>query len=157
MATAVEEAYQYGRAGTQAERDAVYKASKTEPHYISLLPHLNLKTENIKKFLSEKSGNAGSTLAQTTYGLEGTQPELSADKFDKNAPCQTLVIQLGKPGVGFDPDEVYNLVLDAYSQRQFQVTVENVEILRNILYSGVWVKYEMIHRKRTETGETKGK
>ena len=130
VATAVEEAYQYGRAGTQAERDAIYKASKTEPHYISLLPHLNLKTENIKKFLSEKSGNAGSTLAQTTYGLEGTQPELSADKFDKNAPCQTLVIQLGKPGVGFDPDEVYNLVLDAYSQRQFQVTVENVEILR---------------------------
>ena len=35
--------------------------------------------------------------------------------------------------------------------------LENVEILRNILYSGVWVKYEMIHRKRTETGETKGK
>ena len=130
VATAVEEAYQYGRAGTQAERDAIYKASKTESHYISLLPHLNLKTENIKKFLSEKSGNAGSTLTQTTYGLEGTQPELSADKFDKNAPCQTLVIQLGKPGVGFDPDEVYNLVLDAYSQRQFQVTVENVEILR---------------------------
>ena len=130
VTTAVEEAYNYGRAGTQAERDALYKASKTEPHYISLLPHLNLKTENIKKFLSEKSGNAGSTLVQTTYGLEGTQPELSADKFDKNAPCQTLVIQLGKPGVGFDPDEVYNLVLDAYSQRQFRVTVENVEILR---------------------------
>lgn len=130
VTTAVEEAYNYGRAGTQAERDAIYKASKTEPHYISLLPHLNLKTENIKKFLSEKSGNAGSTLVQPTYGLEGTQPELSADKFDKNAPCQTLVIQLGKPGVGFDPDEVYNLVLDAYSQRQFQVTVENVEILR---------------------------
>lgn len=128
--TAVEEAYNYGRAGTQSERDAIYKAAKTQPHYISILSHLNLKTENIRKFLTGKSGNAGSTLVQPTYGLEGTEPALSADKFDKTAPCQTLVIQLGKPGVGFDADAVYNQVLDAYSQRQFLVTVEDVEILR---------------------------
>lgn len=28
--------------------------------------------------------------------------------------------------------------------------LENVEILRNILYSGVWCRYEMIHQKRCE-------
>lgn len=26
--------------------------------------------------------------------------------------------------------------------------IENVEILRNILYSGVWCRYEMVRRKR---------
>lgn len=31
--------------------------------------------------------------------------------------------------------------------------LENVEILRNILYSGVWVKYSAIYQKRNETGE----
>ena len=129
--TAVEEAYAYGRTGTQSERDAAYKASKTQPYNIAILPYLNLKTENIRKFLTDKAGNSGSTLVQTSYGLEGTEPELSAEKFNKNAPCQTLVITLGKPGVGFDPDDVYNQVLDAYSLRAFLVTVEDVETLKD--------------------------
>ena len=128
---AVEEAYAYGRTGTQSERDAAYKASKTQPYNIAILPYLNLKTENIRKFLTDKAGNSGSTLVQTSYGLEGTEPELSAEKFNKNAPCQTLVITLGKPGVGFDPDDVYNQVLDAYSLRAFLVTVEDVETLKD--------------------------
>ena len=128
---AVEEAYAYGRTGTQDERDAAYKASKTEPHNIAILPYLNLKTDNIRKFLTDKSSNSGSTLVQTSYGLEGAEPELSADKFDKNAPTQTLVITLGKPGVGFDPDTVSNQVLDAYSQRSFLVTVEDVQTLKD--------------------------
>ena len=68
---------------------------------------------------------------QTTYGLEGAEPVLAADKFDKTAPTQTLVITLGKPGIGFDPDTVYSQVLDAYSQRVFLVTVEDVKTLKD--------------------------
>lgn len=128
---AVEEAYAYGRTGTQSERDADYKASKTQPKNIEVLPYLTLKTENIRKFLTEKAGNSGSTLVQTTYGLEGAEPVLAADKFDKTAPTQTLVITLGKPGIGFDPDTVYSQVLDAYSQRVFLVTVEDVKTLKD--------------------------
>lgn len=127
---AVEEAYAYGRTGTQDERDEAYQASKTQPYNIAVLPYLNLKTDNIRKFLTDKAGNSGGTLVQTTYGLEGAEPVLSADKFDKTAPTQTLVITLGKPGIGFDPDEVYDQVLDAYSQRTFLVTVEDVETLK---------------------------
>lgn len=33
--------------------------------------------------------------------------------------------------------------------------IENVEILRNILYSGVWTRYELVHEKRTKNPETK--
>ena len=128
---AVEEAYAYGRTGTQSERDAAYKASKYEPKNIAVLPYLNLKTDSIRKFLTQKAGNSGSTLVQTTYGLEGPEPVLSADKFDKTAPTQTLVITLGKPGIGFDPDAVFNQVLDAYSQRIFLVTVEDVKTLKD--------------------------
>ena len=127
---AVEEAYAYGRTGTQSERDAAFKASKTQTHNIAVLPYLNLKTANIREFLTDKAGKPGNTLVQSTYGLEGAEPELSAEKFDNDAPTQTLVITIGKPGVGFDPEEVYNQVLDAYSQRVFLVTVENVETLK---------------------------
>ena len=127
---AVEEAYAYGRTGTQNERDEAYKASKTQPKNIAVLPYLNLKTDSIRKLLTDKAGTPGNTLVQTTYGLEGAEPVLSADKCDVNAPAQTLVITLGKPGIGFDPDAVYNQVLDAYSQRIFLVTVEDVKTLK---------------------------
>ena len=129
--SAVEEAYAYGRTGSQSDREADYKASKTQFKNIEILPYLTLKTENIRKFLTEKAGNSGSTLVQTTYGLEGAEPVLAADKFDKTAPTQTLVITLGKPGIGFDPDTVFNQVLDAYSQRVFLVTVEDVKTLKD--------------------------
>ena len=127
---AVEEAYAYGRTGTQNERDEAYNASKTQPKNIAILPYLNLKTDNIRKFLTDKAGKPGNSLVQTTYGLEGPEPVLSADKCDVNTPAQTLVITMGKPGIGFDPDAVYNQVLDAYSQRVFLVTVEDVKTLK---------------------------
>lgn len=128
---AVEEAYAYGRSGTQDEREEAYKASKTQPKIIAVLPYLNLKNDNIRKFLTDKAGKPGNTLVQTTYGLEGPEPVLSADKCDVNAPAQTLVITLGKPGIGFDSDAVYDQVLDAYSQRVFLVTVEDVKTLKD--------------------------
>lgn len=129
--SAVEEAYAYGRTGTQDEREEAYKASKTQPKIIAVLPYLNLKNDNIRKFLTDKAGKPGNTLVQTTYGLEGPEPVLSADKCDVNTPAQTLVITLGKPGIGFDADAVYNQVLDAYSQRIFLVNVEDVKTLKD--------------------------
>lgn len=128
---AVEEAYAFGRTGTQTQREEAYNSSKTQPKIIGVLPYLNLKNDNIRKFLTDKAGKPGNTLVQTTYGLEGPEPVLSADKCDINAPAQTLVITLGKPGIGFDPDAVYNQVLDAYSQRVFRVTVEDVKTLKD--------------------------
>lgn len=129
--SAVEEAYAYGRSGTQDEREEAYKASKTQPKIFAVLPYLNLKNDNIRKFLTDKAGKPGNTLVQTTYGLEGPEPVLSADKCDVNSPAQTLVITLGKPGIGFDADAVYDQVLDAYSQRVFLVTVEDVKTLKD--------------------------
>ena len=128
---AVEEAYSYGRTGTQDEREEAYSSSKTQPKVIAVLPYLNLKNDNIRKFLTDKAGKPGNSLVQTTYGLEGPEPVLSADKCDVNSPAQTLVITLGKPGIGFDADAVYDQVLDAYSQRVFLVTVEDVKTLKD--------------------------
>ena len=33
--------------------------------------------------------------------------------------------------------------------------LENVEILRNILYSGVWCRYEIVHEKRRKKEQEK--
>lgn len=124
---AAQAAFDYGRTGTKAENEQAYASSKTEQHIIGLLPYLQLNEEYVRSFLSSYASDTGSTLTQASYGLEGEEPELSADKFDKNAPAQTLVITMGTPGVGFDPSSVYTQVLDAYSLHQFLVTVEAVD------------------------------
>ena len=123
----VEEAYSHGRGGSKAELEAAMETAKTQDHIIGLLPYLNLDEPYILDTLSKCAQDAGSTLTQTTYGLEGRQPELSADKFDEEAPGQTLVITMGTPGIGFDVSAVYNMVLDAYSMTNFQVSVESVD------------------------------
>ena len=122
---AVNAAYDYGRTGTKTEQEQA--ASSREPYILGALPYLDLDTDYIKQFLISYAQDAGSTLTQATYGLEGKEPELSADLFDEDAPTQTLVITMGTPGVGFDVNEVYDKVLDAYSLHEFLVEVENVE------------------------------
>lgn len=124
---AVEAAYAYGRTGSQAQRDQIYQDALTEEHVIAVLPYLELDLQYIKGELSAYAEGTGSTLTQTTYGLEGSDPELSADKFNPNAPTQTLVIIMGTPGIGFDANDVYEKVLDAYSLHCFLVEVENVQ------------------------------
>ena len=124
---AVQEAYAYGRTGSQAQREQERQQSLTEPHYVALLPYLELNEDYIREVLDNYVHDTGATLTQTAYGLEGDEPELSAKKFDENAPCQTLVITMGKPGIDFDSEQVYQQILDAYSLSQFQVTVEDVE------------------------------
>lgn len=129
--SAVEEAYSYGRTGTQEERDEAYENSRTEPYVIDILPHLGLDTDYIHDTLTTYAEDSGSTLTQATYGLEGDEPELAADKFDEKASTQTLVITLGTPGIGFDAEDVYEQVLFAYRKNTFLVTVEDVESVKD--------------------------
>ena len=126
---AVNAAYDYGRTGTKAEQENAQNSR--DPYIIGLLPYLQLDTDYIKDTLTQYAEDSGSTLTQPSYGLEGKEPELSADKFDEKAPTQTLVITLGTPGVGFDVDDVYDQVLDAYSLHVFLVEVENVESVKD--------------------------
>lgn len=124
---AVEAAYAYGRTGTEEEQERAQQNLLTQPYTIALLPYLELDTDYILDTLTDYAEDAGSTLTQTSYGLEGNQPPLNAEDFDENAPTQTLVITMGTPGIGFDAQDVYDQVLDAYSLHTFLVTVEDVE------------------------------
>lgn len=125
--SAVEEAYAYGRTGTQEERDLAYESSRWQTYAIDLLPYLLLDEDSILDTLMSYGEDSGSTFVQTTYGLEGTEPALDYENFDEKAPTQTLVITLGTPGIGFDAHEVFDRVLEAYGAGIFLVTVEDVE------------------------------
>ena len=123
VSKAVDAAYDYGRTGTQAQREEAYLHSLTGSYIIDLQPYLRLDKHYIRNTLNAYAKEEANTLTQTRYGQEGKQPELAADRFDENAPCQTLVIVMGTPGIGFDPEQVYQQVLEAYGSFVFQVTL----------------------------------
>lgn len=125
---AVNAAYDYGRTGTAAEQEKAYQDSLTGKHIIGLLPYLELDQAYIRSVLEEYELSTGSTLTQTSYGLEGGLPDLKNQNFDPaKTPAQTLVILMGTPGISFDEDAVFDQILDAYSLHSFLVTVEGLD------------------------------
>lgn len=123
---AVDAAYAYGRTGTQAEQQRDYEASLTETHTIGLLPYLTLDTDYIQQALEDYAGKYAGQFVQSGYTLEGEKPDLSAEGFNENTPCQTLVLTIGTPGFGLDIQELSNKILNAYSLNQFQVVVGDI-------------------------------
>ena len=126
VSAAVDAAFSYGRTGTQSEQKKDFQDSLTGNHTIGLLPYLELDKEYIQQELNEYAGKYAGEFTQSGYTLEGEKPNLSAESFDENAPCQTLVLTLGTPGFGLDIQELYAKILDAYSMNVFLVEVGDV-------------------------------
>ena len=123
---AVEAAYNYGRVGTEAEKQQAKAQTLVGVHNIALLPYLELNTAYIRQVLNDYSATLDSSYSPSTYVLEGEKPVLEGELFDENAPCQTLVLTTGTPGKHLEMEDVYNDILDAYSFNQFFVTVESL-------------------------------
>lgn len=120
--SAVNAAYSYGRTGTNAEKEQAYLLSQTGSYTVPLSPYMDINKRKIQEALDAFAADAGNALIQTQYGLEGTRPELSLDKFDNNAPGQTLVITMGTPGIKFDTASLLNQILEAYGRFEFRIT-----------------------------------
>jgi len=125
----IEEAYNYGRTGTKAEREQMKAEALNSAHPIALLPYLNLNLDYIRGQLDEYGSKFNSEFAPSSATVEGEMPELDASKenFDPEAPGQMLIIEMGNPGRYVDIEKIYNQVLDAYSFNTFLVTVEMEE------------------------------
>ena len=121
VAAVVEAAYNYGRTGTAEENKQAHADSLVRNHTIALLPYLNLNQDYIRQELEAYGEYFNSDYEKSSFTLDGSMPELAGEKFDPNAPCQTLVLKPGKPGRYVDIDKIFNDVLDAYSLNEFTV------------------------------------
>ena len=121
---AAEAAYLYGRTGNRAEREAARNQVLTGAHHIALLPYLQLNTDYIRQELERYCDAYSTDFVPSSSSLEGQMPELDGEKFDPEAPCQTLLLNTGVPGRNLDPEKLYNAVLDAYSFNSFLVDIE---------------------------------
>lgn len=123
---AVDAAYDYGRVGTQEEKEQALAASMTAEHPVALLPYLSLNLDYIRQQLNDYGKSFNSVYADSSVILEGEMPILDANDihFDPSAPCQNLIIYMGNPGRYINIDKAYARVLDAYSFNQFHVVIE---------------------------------
>jgi len=124
---AVDAAYAYGRTGTKEEQQQAYQSSLTGNHTIGLFPYLNLNETYIRNTLNSYAEKYSDLFTPSGYTLEGDQPNLEEETFNASAPCQTLVLTLGTPGLGADMNSLYDRILDAYSLNQFLVEVTGME------------------------------
>ncbi len=112
----VKAAYEYGRSSN----------AQSGTHTVSILPYLTLDTGYIREAVDKLGRQYSTTLAQTTYKVEGTRPSANPDpeKVDTNKTYQTLYISMGTAEYGLNTNRLYEQIMDAYNIGLFQVTGE---------------------------------
>ena len=146
----VSDAYDYGRVGTEEEREQALAASMNAEHPIALLPYLTLNKDYIRQELDEYKKAFNSVYTDSTVELDGEMPILDGaqEGYTEDIQDRNLVIYTGTPGRYIDFDKVYTRILDAYSFNQFELTVRmdeaetipeaiDLEALYNRYYSEV--------------------
>lgn len=117
---AVDAAYELGRTGSKADRQAQQQQAMTTGLQADISHCLTLDKGTLHEILSKMCETFTSTqLTQSTCQITGNEPDLSAEEAP--AETQTLVITLGKPQFQLDIDELTNQVMDTYQKNEFQM------------------------------------
>jgi len=117
----IQAAYDYGRVGTPDEIKRAEAQSLVGQYVIDLLPYLQMNATYIHDTLEEYGETFNSSYLSSSFSMQGTRPGLTADTFDENAPCQTLILKIGTPGRNLDIENIYTEVLKAYGNLTFRV------------------------------------
>ena len=125
----VEAAYNYGRTGKKAEREAARAALEAGPYEIDVMAYLSLNTDAIRTILDAHKEVFQSVYIPSSAEVQGDMPVLDAadENFDAEAQPQTLVLTVGVPGRNIDMDQVYNQILQAYSRNELLVEIDTSE------------------------------
>ncbi len=102
---AVNEAYRIGR---KTEAEAAQD--------VDILPYLKLDEDLLLNLLKDYATRHNTDLSETSYTMNGTMPELAADKVDTAAPCQNLMLTLGQPTLRVAVEEIFSSILAEYGQ-----------------------------------------
>ena len=111
----VEEAFAYGRTGSEQEQEAVRQSAATTVRTIALLPYLDLNYKNIENTINEFCQSHSSIKTAPTVELQGERPTFDPNKPNRPVTHQTLVVTMGIPEYTLKAEPLYNLVLDYYS------------------------------------------
>lgn len=99
----------------KALRDALrLKGSGAEDRALGLLPYLSREEAYFQNALLGYGEKHNTELTQPLWQPEGERPELETDRFDPNAPVQTISITLGIPECHLDQAEALQAIWNFY-------------------------------------------
>lgn len=120
----VQDAYQYGRSGTNAENTQIQKNAKKRSYTIPLLQYMTLDKEFIREAVNSYCERTVSTLTEPVTSVEGQRPVFDPNNPEAPVTHQVLRITLGTPDLQLDPEDLYNRILDAYSLNELLLEYE---------------------------------
>ena len=122
-------AYEYGRTGKRAEREAIRAQLETTAHEIRLMDYLALNTDAIRTTLDAHKDLFQSEYIPSSVEAQGDMPVLDAadENFDPEAKGQTLVLTMGNPGRNISMDDAFNQILEAYGRNELLVVIDTTE------------------------------
>lgn len=116
---AVEDAYQLGRNGTQAQRKKEQMQSMAGKLEMDSKNYLSIDVSAVQAQIDQLCGRFDAQAVDATWELIGEIPELNTDEVPEAELA--LVIQAGKPGYEIDRDALLEKVLQAYLDCEFAV------------------------------------
>ncbi len=117
----VQDAYNYGRTGSRAERNEAKEYAQSNSVIIPVTPHLNLNTDYIRSELNKLGAQFSSTLSQPKISLSGTRPQMGVDDPNTETIHQTLTIYVGTAEYGLDINKLFDQVMEYYNINIFQM------------------------------------
>lgn len=109
-AAAVKAAYALGRTDLDGSRT------------MSLLPYLGLDEAAIRSVADSYAQQLAQLYQDSSYTIQGTAPDVA--NYDESAPCQTVTLFRGYPGIEIDADALYNEILEGYNTGSFAVSYQ---------------------------------
>lgn len=123
---AVKAAYDFGNRGSRSKKKADKKVAATTGYAVDLTPYLKVDKDLILEKLDEIGDVYNSTLKESAWEVIGDPPTI--DQIQGGENLQVLVIRLGVPEYGLDMDELYRIVMAAYSNNEFTAEGECKEL-----------------------------
>lgn len=123
----VDAAYAYGREGSRWQRTQAKAEAALTSYTLQVLDYLTLDTGYITALLQEQAEAAESHLTQTTVTVTGELPglerTLAEAEADESVEHMHMVITLGTPERSLDVTALYDAILKAYADNNFE-TIE---------------------------------
>lgn len=95
---------------------------------LDISPYLSIQEDNIRNFLKEiQQTYFSSEFSESSYELIGQQPSL--DSLPEDGEGQTLVLNIGTPGISLDVEELFQKILYCYQTGTFQFVFDPSVVL----------------------------
>lgn len=122
VAAAVNDAYGFGRTGSQVQRKEEQLLAATTGLTTDITPYLSVNETAIRAQLDSMEIASSGELTQTVWELEGEAPDLSSN--EKPTQLQKLVVTLGSPAYEINQDELVAQIVQGYASGNLSITCD---------------------------------